>query len=363
MGNFKEITQKIATLNYEELFLLEEQLSTQIEIQKQDIHKQVAEQVHECPHCYSKKIIKWGKYKEMKRYMCKLCSRTFIPTTGTVIHYLKKPNAFLNYTTIMFSESLSSLEIEAKRIGVSKTTAFNWRHKILISLGLETPTFNSVTEMDDVWFRYSQKGRKGLKYSRKRGRSSHKGDNNFVTKLLITNERGGSLDMSVIKIGRLSGQDISRKLKGKFGENAVLISDKHSGIRKFSKVEQINHKDFKASNHVENKIYHVQGINYLAGVIDDKVNKQLRGVSTKYLQNYATWLSVKERYKKSKEKVKNIIINCLSNIRAWDMYINIEKLYEQFILNHSVRTYRCPTQIIQKSKYWNFENAKLGSFI
>ena len=340
MGNFTEIMQGITTLNYEELFLLEEQLLAQIEIQKQDIHKQVAEQVNECPHCHSKKIIGWGKYKEMKRYMCKSCSRTFIPTTGTVIHYLKKPNAFLNYSTIIFSESLSSLKIEAKRVGVSKTTAFTWRHKILISLGLEAPVFNGVTEMDDVWFRYSQKGRKNLKYSRKRGRSSHKGDNNFVTKLLITKERGGNLDMSVIKIGRLSGQDISRKLKGQFGENAVLISDKHPSIKKFSKDEHINHKDFKASNHVENKIYHVQGINYLAGAIDDKVNKQLRGVSTKYLQNYATWLSVKERYKKSKEKVKTIIINCLSNTKAWDMYINIEKLYEQFILNHSKRTYR-----------------------
>jgi len=32
--------------------------------------------------------------------------------------------------------------------------------------------FENITEVDDIWFLYSQKGRQGLKYSRNRGGTS-----------------------------------------------------------------------------------------------------------------------------------------------------------------------------------------------
>ena len=45
---------------------------------------------------------------------------------------------------------------------------------------------------------------KGLKYSRKQGRSSHNDDNDFVCKILMTKERKGKFDISLIKIGCLT---------------------------------------------------------------------------------------------------------------------------------------------------------------
>lgn len=363
MNDFAKIQQKIYDLSYEELFLLDELISTQKLKKKQEIYSKVAEQVNECPHCHSKKYTKWGKYKTKIRYKCNSCKRTFTATTGTALHYLKKPNVYLNYITVMFSEGFNSLESEAKRIGISKTTAFSWRHRTLIALGSEAPFFNGFTEIDDIWFRYSQKGRKGLKYSRTRGRSSHKGDSNFQAKLLITKEREAALDMSVVKIGRLSSDDISNKLSGKFSEHSTLISDKHPSIKKFAKSENVNYESFIAKSHVKEKKYHVQTVNYIAGALKNGINHRLRGVSTKYLQNYATLFSVREKYKQNKNKVKNIIIDCFSNIKAWDMNTNIEKIYEQFILNNSKRTYRCPTNASWKSQNWNLQNAKLGVFI
>jgi len=45
------------------------------------------------------------------------------------------------------------------------------------------------------------------------------------------------------------------------------------------------------------------------------------------------------------------------------MITKSEKLYEQFLVIHSVRTYRFPTQKIWKYQNWNFENAKFGIYI
>ena len=263
----------------------------------------------------------------------------------------------------MFSENFNSLEALSKRVHISKKTAFEWRHRILISLGSESPNFKGITEMDGIWFLYSQKGRKGLKYSRKRGGSSRKGDNNFQAKVLITKERDGGADMSLVKIGRLSKADISRNISGKFESTSILVSDKHSSIASFAKSEHIKHESFIAKKHVRDKIYHVQTVNNIAGSLRSKINNGLRGVSTKYLQNYVNWFAVKDKYKSSKDKVKKTIMLCISNRKSWDMFTNIENLYKEFILNYSVRTYRCPTKKQWKSQNWNYENAKLGIYI
>lgn len=55
----------------------------------------------------------------------------------------------------------------AAKVGVSHQTAFDWRHKILSGTGGDKEQFEGITEMDDIWFLYSQKGRKGLDAGRK----------------------------------------------------------------------------------------------------------------------------------------------------------------------------------------------------
>lgn len=363
MGKLEELIQKISDLSFEDTFLLEEYIKLQRSRQNAEIIKTQSGEVKPCPHCGSEKLIKWCKYKGVQRFMCKSCNRTFLPTTGTAMHWLKKPNQFLNFVAIMFIEGENTLESESVRIGISKTTAFEWRHRALIALGSEAPMFKGETEIDDIWFRYSQKGRKGLRYARERGRSSHKGDGNYSAKVLITKGRDGEADFSLLKIGRLAAVDIGNKLSGKFESTATLISDKHPSISAFAKSENLSHENFRASAHTKEKSCHVQSVNSLARTLKDTINHQLRGVSTKYLQNYANWFSIREKYKGTKDKVKSMMIDCVSNTKAWDMNMNIEKLYERFILGHSVRTYRCPTKKSRKYQNWNLENAKSGVFI
>ncbi|MCP4176134.1 MAG: IS1595 family transposase [bacterium] len=316
-----------------------------------------------CPHCQSDKVIIWCNYKKGKRFRCKECLRTFTSTTGSIIHHLKKKDKFIRFSALMFKDMFLTTENLSLEIGICQKTAFEWRHRLLVALRDEASEFSGITEMDDVWFLYSQKGRKGLKYSRKRGGSKRRGDNNFQAKLLITKERKGKLDMSLLRIGRIKRKDIERRLKNKFTDDSLLVSDKHPSIMSFAKKGNINHERFISKNHVREELIHVQNVNNIAARLKATLNHGFRGVSTKYLQNYATWFTIKELYKKITKRTQLIINKAVINKNGWNMYTNIEELYKNFIINYSVRTYRCPTKQKWKSQNWNFKDALIGEFL
>lgn len=307
-----------------------------------------------CPNCNADHVTIHGKYKNRNRYICKGCGKTFTGQTGTPLHNIKKTDKFLDFIDLtMGSVAYLSLKEISKKIGISIQTAFEWRHKLLLSLKIDSDKFSEVTEIDDVWFLYSQMGRKGLKYSRKRGGAKNKqGDNDFQAKVLITADRKRHIDMSLIRIGRMNKEDIVRTVGDKFHENTILVSDKHSSISAFANDLGIKHKTFKAKDHTLDQEYHVQYVNYLAGRLKSVINHQLRGVSTKYLQNYINWIMAKELYREVQERVEIYKTKSIGNKECWNKYINIEKTYEEFIKEYSRRTYRCPTK-----KKWKEQSA------
>jgi hypothetical protein len=245
-----------------------------------------------------------------------------------------------------------SLEKIAKKLNISIPTAFAWRHKILLSLPISSSKFEGDTEIDDLWFLYSQKGRKGLEYSRKRGGSKHKGDNDFQVKVLATANKE-QLNLKVVKIGRLSQSDIQRSMGDKFNKKTTLVSDKHQSIAAFANSAKIKHESFKASDHITAEGKGVQRVNNIAERLKTSVNRTLHGVSTKYLQMYANWFQTMENYKDKIRENEVFQKTMLSNKTTWDVYTNIEKVYERFIKNHSVRTYRCPVVSRVKAANWN----------
>ena len=56
-----------------------------------------------------------------------------------------------------------SLRKSQKIVGVSYTTLFYWRHKILNALKQESiESFNGIVEMDETYLLFSEKVKKGL---------------------------------------------------------------------------------------------------------------------------------------------------------------------------------------------------------
>lgn len=315
-----------------------------------------------CPYCSSDRISKNGHRGVLQRYKCKSCNKTFTGLSGTSYHGIKKMEKFDEYRRLMFEQYLP-LKAIAKKVGISGQTAFDWRHKILGGIKPKDKIFNGITEIDDIWFLYSTKGRKGLKYSRKRGGSKRQGDNKYQVKLLITADRGDSKDLAVTKIGRISKSDIERKVGGKFNEASTLVSDKHRSISAFAKSEKIPHVNFKSCKHTAGGEFHVQNVNNLASRLKSVVNHQLRGVSTKYLQNYSNWFAQKEEIKHDKDGFLNLNKKLEQNKKAWGIFTNIEKYYKEFIENYSERTYRCPTKRVWSSIIQNKDLVGVNAYI
>ena len=299
-----------------------------------------------CPHCKSNLLVKNGKRGVHQQYKCKSCNKAFTARTGTSLHRLQKPDKFEVYKTLML-ESYYPIKQIAKKVGISIQTAFDWRHKILSGIIKEDKSFEGITEMDDIWFLYSQKGRKGLDYSRKRGGSKRAGDNDFQTKLLITTDRNKTTDLSVTHIGRLKKSDIERKIGGRFSTDCTLVSDKHRSIGAFAKSENLKHISFKASEHTAGGEYHVQNINNMASGLKSVINGTLKGVSTKYLQNYANWYQIRNK-KTDREKIEQMLRN---NKEVANIHLNREGIYRWFIENFSKRTYRCPVKKTYRSAF------------
>ncbi len=299
--------------------------------------------VTKCPYCGSIYFCKNGHQGTVQQYKCKECLKNFTGKTGTFMHGIKERKKFERFFKIM-TEQYLPIRVISKKVGVSIQTAFDWRHKILSGLKTTTDEFNGITEIDDVWFLYSQKGRNGLKYSRKRGGSHRQGDNKYQVKLLITADRQKQKDMSVLKIGRITKLDIQRKIGGKFNESCVLVSDKHRSISSFAKSEGIRHKTFKSSNHTAGGEYHVQTVNNIASRLKTIVNHQLKGVSTKYLQNYSNWFGQIEEIKNQQNGHNIVKKKLLGKKEVWGIFTNTEANYRKFIQTCSERTYRCPVK-------------------
>ncbi len=342
MSIHKKILQLFKSLPDEEQTSV---LQSLIEASTEDTVCVEQESVVCCPHCGSKLFVKNGKRGTTQKYKCKSCYRVFTSRTGTSLHRIQKHKKFDLYKSLML-ESYFPIKQIAEKVGISIQTAFDWRHKILSGVTNQDKSFEGITEIDDVWFLYSQKGRKGLDYSRKRGGSKRAGDNDFQAKLLMTTDRKKTIDMSLARIGRIKKSDIERKVSGRFSEDCILVSDKHRSIAAFAKSENLKHIRFKASEHTAGGEYHVQNINNMATSLKAIVNHTLKGVSTKYLQNYANWYQLRNM----KIGVNKIGEMLLQNKTSAIKYTNREGIYKWFIENLSKRTYRCPVKKTYKSK-------------
>ena len=81
-----------------------------------------------CPHCGSKKIIRWGYNGNVQKYHCKNCFSYFSSTTNTV--FSSSAMDYEVWSAFLDCEFRGmALQEEADLISRSRTTCFNMRRK------------------------------------------------------------------------------------------------------------------------------------------------------------------------------------------------------------------------------------------
>lgn len=278
-----------------------------------------------CPYCQSHSIVANGKNNGVQRFRCKECGKNFSENSGTSLAYLKKGHLWKSYIRYMFEGH--SIAKCAELTGISVQTSFDWRHKALSSLQSMAPAkFEGISESDDIFFNYSEKGSKSLlRKPRKRGNHGIKqGISEDKVAVILTCDRKHHKDLQVAKRGRIRKVDIEKVLSGKLDKESVLCTDSHRSYSAFAKSEGIEHQRIHArkKQYVKDKIYHVQNANQTASALKDWM-AGFHGVSTKYLQNYLSWFMVLEQVKTKADKEKEFALAALISTNAWALFKNI----------------------------------------
>jgi transposase-like protein len=310
-----------------------------------------------CPDCNHTNLMKWGKYRGQQRYKCNLCGHVHTSNSFTLSYGIKKIEEFESFGHRMFEGNYESLSVLSQDLQIDRNTAFDWRHKYLSALSASPSDnqYSGTVEMDDVWFGLDEKGREISDKDTVRPPIGA-GDNDMQVKLLCCYERESKkFDAFVVRSGRLTQEDIERTVGNKFGQGSKIYSDKHQSIKAFTTKHNIEHHTFLAKKHVKDKVVHVQNINNYASEMKGIFLRKMKGVATKYLQNYANWVIINKMVKSTDTTSIEAINHYKGKQKSWDYYSNAEKIYKRFLELFSRLEYINPVKMELKSCLWNFQ--------
>ena len=289
----------------------------------------------ECPHCGHKKYVRFGKDKGSQRYKCKFCHRSFTEYTGTWMAGIHRKDKIDQYMGLMLEEK--SLDKIKAALKINKKTAFDWRHKILSSLSeVDKGDFTGITESDETFFSYSEKGKKiqGRK-PRKRGGSTtgKRGISDDQIAVIVTRDRKKEIDLTVATRGRLKKIDLENAIGDRLSTHAILCSDSHVSYKGFAIDKKIEHHPLRSDlrERVKDGLYHIQHVNSTHNKIKKWIDNKFWGVSTKYLQQYMNWFRMKEILKDSRELIRNFAEKSAEDTKAHWRHQQIAARYKMII--------------------------------
>lgn len=251
-----------------------------------------------CPECgQATTVVKNGRNdRGVQRFFCKQCKVSFTPLSYTFISNSKKTiSDWIQYVHCMIEGY--SIRKSAEYCNISIRTAFFWRHKILDVLRqkLSRIKLRNIVEADDTFFRESYKGNTPPdRESYKRGSSASKrGISSEQICVSTAVDRDGRVYGKVSARGRVNSSVLKKVLGKRIDSDAVLCTDNDSAYKRFARVNGFEH--IIIQDHETKGVYHVNTINGYHSRLKAFMRK-FNGVSSKYLDNYLSWLgSIFER--------------------------------------------------------------------
>lgn len=255
-----------------------------------------------CPHCESKSVKRHGFYDGRQRYKCKDCNKTFSDTTNTVITGTHYPDKWLAYVECMLQGM--SLRKIAEQLKIHVSTAFFWRHKILLALMREpSESLKGIIEADETYMLESLKGKNrvkklGTRKARNRGGvSQFRGISREQVCILVAVDRNGEIVSQVAGYGRISSMEIEGVIGDYLKDATCICTDAGKNFITYAKEKELEHYVLNARKGERVKgIYHIQHVNNYHKRWKDWMAK-FQGVATKYLNHYLEYFRYLERFK------------------------------------------------------------------
>ena len=213
------------------------------------------------------------------------CGKTSNALTGTPLARLRKRPLWQGYAQAL-TQSLS-VRKAAIQCGVSKNTAFLWRHRFLSQIAdHQAQHVSGIVEADETFFLESFKGQRNLpRPPRKRGgRAKRRGLSAEQIPVLVVRDRSGQ--QADFKLEKLDALHVGERLRPLVDADAILCTDSAAVYTHFAKEEGITHRPINPSQKRRvDGAFHIQNVN----AYDSRLKSWMipfHGVATKYLANY-----------------------------------------------------------------------------
>ena len=254
----------------------------------------------QCGHCHSEHVSRCGYQHQRQRYKCRDCGRTCNALTGSPLSYLKRPAVLDQYLECMTTSM--TLRPAARTCGISLDTSFHMRQRIMQLLqGDQADVLEGIVEMDETFFRQSNKGVRNLpRPSRRRGGIKPKprepgkerkkpGFKVTQVPVLVACDRQKHIRSHVLK--NMKAQGMEKCLKGRIPPGTPVCADdslQHDlvasslGLVLKSLVTRLGET-------VRDGVFHLQHVNAHHSQLKSWINWRFKGVSKKHLDRYLGW--------------------------------------------------------------------------
>jgi len=306
----EQIMELVVSLSQTELVFLRSKLESMAKVAEEPSARRVKgipQKKRKCPHCESAGVKGHGTYRGQPRFMCKSCSRSFTDLTGVPVSSVKMPDKMRRFSAQMAKGGVP-LRQSAEELGISLTTAFRWRHKVLRGYSLHpSRKLTGIAEADETFFRYSEKGDKSVNKRRKAhkrgGKASQVGVSDEQVPVVVGCDRQGEMILGVAGRGRVSQKDIEQVLGNRIDDDATLCTDSHSSFKAFADAHDFKYKPVNISKgrRVVKKVYHIQTVNNAHTRLKAWMVR-FDGVATKYLDSYMGWFGLMEEIKRHDDR-------------------------------------------------------------
>lgn len=277
----------------------------------------------------SVRIVRFDKYViktrtgeiNRQRYRCKSCSQTFNDLTNTPLQRTRRPHLWVRFIECMIEGFPLRKCAEILNDEISYVTLFYWRHKILSSLKqIPIESFQGIVEMDETYFLYSEKGKRGIteRKPRKRGgKAKYRGISNDQICVLVARDRQKMTYSGVLGRGRIRTSKLDEVISDHLSESNVLCTDSWRAFSSYARKKGLDHYRFKSDGKQRVKgVYHIQNVNNYHSRLKRWIDC-FNEVATKYLQHYLAWfryLDSKEYENTMSNKKSMLVTSCLFTV-------------------------------------------------
>src|SRR5471032_471613 len=243
-----------------------------------------------CPACQSRHFHRHGHAKDLQRYRCVLCGKTFNALTGTPLAHLHHKSLWLDYASCLLNSD--SVRKAAQQLGIHRNTSFRWRHRFLALAKTDRPRcLHGIVEADEMYLLESEKGaRHLLRPARRRGgHARQRGISSEQVCILVARDRTGQTIDFVTGKGQLTKTQLLHCLLPVIDRDILLVTDGHAAYAAFARETGISHQavNLRAGIRLRGAA-HVQNVNAYHSRLRGWLSI-FHGVATRYLSSYLGW--------------------------------------------------------------------------